>query len=138
MALGIGRVAVLHTTPTSAQNRPAESGRSRPGANVAVNSAGPRPGARADQRAQRLVADQRDVAVEHQHGAPGRRGQRLQNAVAGAQLFVLVHPVDRVGRQLSPPVRRRVPSPVTLAEAKGGGNDMFQQRPARQRMQHLG
>ena len=86
--------------------------------------------------------DERDIAVEHQHGTLGRDGGHgLQHAVAGAQLLLLYNPVDLITRQ---GLRHRIRAVAYHHMHRQGlklqcsADDMFQQGPAGKRMQHLG
>ena len=86
-------------------------------------------------------ADQRHVAVEHQHRAVlSHRGQRLQHRVAGPQLLLLDNPVERITRQGGTHRIRAMAHHHVHGgglEGPGGAHDVFQQRSPRQRVQHF-
>ena len=97
-----------------------------------------------EQRAQRLGAQQRHVAVEHQHLVRiGNRGHRLLQRVAGAELLALLRPVQRSDAART--ARAHALAAVAVdhvdrfgRELRGQLEHMRQQRLAGQRLQHLG
>ena len=98
-------------------------------------------GAGRDQRAQRLGADQRHVAVEHQRDAVvGQHRHRLLHRVAGAELRHLAHEFAlRAGERGFDGFRPVAGDDDALRwrQRLGGGEHVGQQRLPAERVQHL-
>ena len=94
-----------------------------------------------DQFRKRSAADERHIAVQHQHRVfVGNQAHRLHHRVARAQLIRLQNPFDRLLVQRRLHLRAAVPVyDVDIAgiERARGADDMLQQRFARQWLQHF-
>ena len=93
------------------------------------------------QALQGLDFDQRDVAVENQHGVSGQCRQCLGNCVTGTQLFVLEHEIQIIRSKalahLFSAVANHHMNPLWL-ELAGAVDNMAEHGVARNRVQNLG